>query len=405
MTGHWLVMTFHWDTCAVPLRRSSPITSSAQARELARRRLPGSVYGFIDGGNEAGVTVRDNVEAFSSIGFVPRVLSSSEPRDLRTTVLGREIAMPVITSPAGFIRIAHVDGEVAVARAGARAGIPTGLSILASVPVESVVAANADTWFQLYMIGGREGTALAIERARLAGVRVLIVTVDLAAGTGGHDRRPAQMPPGRVSVQAALRHASEIITRPHWAYGFARGGLDLVAPNAPGRGSGPMTIAEGSAALREHPPTWDDIRFIREQWEGPLVVKGIMHADDARRAADLGVDAVSVSNHGGNGLDGAPAPIHALPAVVEAVGERIEVFMDGGVRRGGDVVKAVALGARACLIGRSYIWALAARGETGVDEMLAAYRKAISGTMSLLDARSIADLGPQALFRREAGSR
>lgn len=196
--------------------------------------------------------------------------------------------MPVITTPAGFIRIAHRDGELAMARAGARAGIPTGLSILAGEPVEKVVAANPDTWFQEYMIGGRAGTEVAVERAKLAGARVLMVTVDLAAGTGGSDRRRAA--------------------------DFARGGLDLVAPNASRAHGKPMTIAEGSAALREHVPTWDDVAFIRSQWKGPLVVKGIVHADDARRAADLGADAVSVSNHGGNGLDGAPATIRARGA-------------------------------------------------------------------------------------------
>jgi len=375
----------------------TPLTSVEQARRRAQRRLPGSVYAFIDGGNEARVTVRANVDAFSDIGFRPHVASDLAPRDLRTTVLGREISMPLITTPAGFIRIAHRDGELGVARAAAAAGIPTGVSILASEPIESITAVNPDTWFQLYLIGGREGTAAAIARARAAGVRVLMVTVDLAAGTGGSDARRAAMPPGRVSAGAALRYAPEIATHPRWAASFLRGGLDLIAPNAPGRDGKPMTIAEGSAALREHPPTWADIAFIREQWDGPLVVKGIVTGDDARRAADLGVDAVSVSNHGGNGLDGAPATIRALPEVVSAVGDRIDVLMDGGVRRGGDVVKAVALGARAVLIGRPYIWAMAAGGEQGVTEILAAFRKGISGTLTLLDCPGVADLDPRVL--------
>jgi isopentenyl diphosphate isomerase/L-lactate dehydrogenase-like FMN-dependent dehydrogenase len=248
------------------------------------------------------------------------------------------------------------------------------------------------------MIGGREGSAVAIERARRAGVRVLIVTVDLAAGTGGSDTRKAAMPPGRIDLSSALRHAPEMLTHPRWALSFLRGGLDLTAPNVPGADGRTMTIAEGSAALREHPPTWEDIRFIREQWSGPLVVKGIITADDARIAADLGADAVSVSNHGGNGLDGAPATIRALPEVVAAVGDRIEVLMDGGVRRGGDVVKAVSLGARAVLIGRPYIWALAAGGEEGVDQVLALFRKGITGTMALLDRRTISDLDETALI-------
>jgi isopentenyl diphosphate isomerase/L-lactate dehydrogenase-like FMN-dependent dehydrogenase len=374
------------------------LESVAHARRLAKRHLPGSVYSFIEGGNEARITVRANVEAFEEIGFRPRVSSNHSMPDTRTTVLGSELSMPLITTPAGFIRIAHPGGELAVARAAARAGIATGVSILASTSIEEVTAVNPDTWFQLYMIGGREGTAVAIERARRAGVRVLIVTVDLAAGTGGSDTRKAAMPPGRIDLTSAVRHAPEMLTHPRWAVSFLRGGLDLTAPNVPGVDGRTMTIAEGSAALREHPPTWDDIRFIREHWKGPLVVKGIITAEDARIAADLGADAVSVSNHGGNGLDGAPATIRALPEVVAAVGDRIEVLMDGGVRRGGDVVKAVSLGARAVLIGRPYIWALAAGGEEGVDQVLALFRKGISGTMALLDRRTISDLDETALI-------
>lgn len=377
---------------------SGSLESVAHARRMAKRRLPGSVYSFIEGGNEARITVRANVEAFEEIGFRPRVSSDQSAPDTRTTVLGREIAMPLITTPAGFIRIANPAGELAVARAAARAGIPTGVSILASTAIEEITAVNPDTWFQLYMIGGREGTATAIERARKAGVRVLVVTVDLAAGTGGSDLRKAAMPPGRVDLASAVRHSPEMLTHPRWALSFLRGGLELTAPNVPGVNGRSMTIAEGSAALREHPPTWDDIAFIRGLWDGPLVVKGIVTGEDARRAVDLGVDAVSVSNHGGNGLDGAPATIRALPEVVAAVGDRIEVLMDGGVRRGGDVVKAVSLGARAVLIGRPYIWALAAGGEQGVDELLALFRRGITGTMALLDRRSVSDLDASALI-------
>jgi len=377
---------------------SRSLESVADARRRAKRHLPDSVYSFIEGGNEARITVRANVEAFEQIGFRPRVSSDQRATDTRTTVLGREISMPVITTPAGFIRIAHPGGELAVARAAARAGIATGVSILASTPIESITQVNPDTWFQLYLIGGRDSTAAAIERAHRAGVRVLVVTVDLAAGTGGSDTRRASMPPGRIDLASAVRHSPEMLTHPRWALNFLRGGLNLTAPNVPGVDGRTMSIAEGSAALRQHPPTWDDIRFIRELWHGPLVVKGIVTSEDARIAADLGVDAVSVSNHGGNGLDGAPATIRALPEVVAAVGDRIEVLMDGGVRRGGDVVKAVSLGARAVLIGRPYIWALAAGGEQGVDEILALFRKGIAGTMSLLDRRTIADLDETALI-------
>ena len=357
------------------------------------------MYWFIEGGNERGTTVRANCEGFEEIGFRPRVAHDHEPRGLSTHVLGREIAMPVITTPAGFIRIAHPDAELGVARAAAAAGIPVGISILASYPIEQITAVNPDTWFQLYMIGGRDGTEESIARAKRAGVRVLILTVDLAAGTGGNDWRRAPLPPGRVDLRSAIRFAPEMALHPTWAARFLRGGLDMVAPNAPGIHGRPMTVAEGSAALREHPPTWDDIAFVRERWSGPLVIKGIVTGEDARRAADYGVDAVSVSNHGGNGLDGAPATIRALPEVVAAAGDRLEVLLDGGVRRGGDVVKALALGARAVLVGRPYIWAMAVGGQDGVTAMLALFRKGIDGTLTLLAVQSVNDLGPEVLVQ------
>jgi isopentenyl diphosphate isomerase/L-lactate dehydrogenase-like FMN-dependent dehydrogenase len=358
------------------------------------RRLPRSVFGFIEGGSEARTTVRANEDAFEQILFRPRVAADRRPRELRTTVLGREIAMPVITAPAGLIRIAHPDGEAAVARAAEAAGIPVAVSILASRPIEEITGLASDVWFQLYMIGGRDGAEIAIDRARRAGCRVLVVTVDKAASTGGDDESYARSEvPGRIDLATAVRYAPEMVRRPRWAYHFVRGGLRLEVPNAPTAGPGEvMTVAEGGTALREHPPTWDDIAWIREQWSGPLVVKGIMAPDDARRAADLGVDAVSVSNHGGNALDGAQATVVALPEVVEAVGDRIEVLMDGGVRRGGDVVRALGLGARAVLIGRGYVWPLAAAGEDGVRQALELYRRGIDATLALLACPSVRDV-------------
>lgn len=389
----------------------SPVgfTSTEHARRLARRKLPQPVYDFIEGGTEEHRTVQENRAGFQEIGFRPRVLDDHRPRDLRTTVLGRELSMPVITTPAGFIRIAHPAGEVAVARAAAAAGIAVGISILASVPIEQITAVAPDVWFQLYMIGGREGSAIAIERARQAGCRVLVVTADLADNTMGNDRRPVPSPPGRVDLAAALRFAPQMALRPAWAVNFLRGGLTLNAPNAPGRDGHPMLMSEGGVALREHPPTWDDIAWIREQWDGPLVLKGVTSTEDARRAVDAGVDAVSVSNHGGNGLDGAPATIRVLPEIVAAVDGRIEVLLDGGVRRGGDVVKAVALGARAVLIGRPYIWALAAGGQAGVDSLLVLFRRNIDATLRLLSCPSVAELDrsmlrmPACTCHREGG--
>lgn len=377
--------------------RLPALSSTEQARRIAKRKLPASVYDFIEGGTEESRTVRANREGFQEIGFRARVPQDHLPRDLRTTVLGRELSMPVITTPAGFIRIAHPDAELAVARAAEEAGIAVGISTLASVAIEEITAAASDVWFQLYMVGGREGSEITIDRARRAGCRVLMVTVDLADNTGGNDRKPTPRPPGRVDLATALRFAPEMALRPRWALDFLRGGLALEAPHAPGLDGRPLTMDEGGIALRKHPPTWDDIAWIRERWTGPLVLKGVTDTEDARRAVDVGVDAVSVSNHGGNGLDGSPAAIRALPGVVAAVDGRIEVLLDGGVRRGGDVVKAVALGARAVLIGRPYIWALAAGGQPALTSLLTLYRRNIDATLRLLACRSVADLDPSVL--------
>ena len=365
------------------------------------------MYWFIEGGTEADLTVRANEQAFDQIGFRPRVANDHLPKGLATTVLGRELAMPVITAPAGLIRIAHPDGELGVARAAEAAGIAVGVSILASHSIEAITDVASDVWFQLYMIGGRDGTEVAIDRARAAGCRVLMVTVDKAAATGGKDRpRVRSEVPSHIDLKTALRFAPEVLLRPRWGYNFLKGGLRLEVPNAPTVVPGEvMTVSEGGAALLEYPPTWDDIAWIREQWDGPFVVKGIVSPDDARHAADLGVDAVSVSNHGGNSLDGGPAAIDALPAIVEAVDDRIEVLLDGGIRRGGDVVKAVALGARAVLIGRGYVWPLAVSGEQGVHEILQLFRRGIDATLALLACPSIQDLGPEHLILRNDTSR
>lgn len=379
------------------------LASVEHARQLARKKLPSSVYWFIEGGTETDATMRANPKAFEEIGFRPRVARDRLPKQLSRTVLGRELAMPVITAPTGLIRIAHPDGELGVARAAEEAGIAMAVSILASHPIEAITDVASDVWFQLYMIGGRAGSEIAIARARDAGCRVLIVTVDKAAGTGGKDNpRVTAEVPAKVDIRAAIQFAPEILRRPKWGYNFLKGGLRLEVPNAPSAIPGQaMTVAEGGAALSKYPPTWDDIAWMREQWDGPLVVKGLVEPDDARRAIDLGVDAVSVSNHGGNALDGGPATIHALPAVVEAVDDRIEVFLDGGIRRGGDVVKALALGARAVLIGRGYVWPLAAAGEDGVRQILRLFRTGIDGTLTLLACPSIDDLGREHLIMPE----
>ncbi len=376
-----------------------PLTSVAHARREARRKLPRSIYWYSEAGTELRRTVRANRDGFKEIGLQARVLDSHEPRKLSTTVLGREISMPLITTPAGFIRIAHPDGELGVARAAEAAGTAVGIGILASYPIEAITREASNVWFQLYMIGGREGSAIAMERARAAGCEVLIITVDFASLSGGQDyQRGHPGVPDRVDLPTALKYAPEMVTRPLWALNFLRGGVELRFPNSPPLdGNTDLTAGQIGAAIMAHPPTWDDIAWVRKQWGGPLVVKGITSTDDARRAVDEGVDAISVSNHGGNSLDGSPATIRVLPEIVDAVGDNLEVLLDGGVRRGSDVVKALALGAKAVMVGRPYIWALAAGGEQGVRQILEVYRQGIAGTLTLLGCPSVEDLNPSHL--------
>jgi isopentenyl diphosphate isomerase/L-lactate dehydrogenase-like FMN-dependent dehydrogenase len=319
------------------------------------------------------------------------VYDAHAPRDLTTTIFGQEIAMPVFPTPAGFLPMAHPAPELAVARAAAAYGVPMGLGILSSAAVEDVVKVNSNVWFQLYMIGGREGSQVAIERAQAAGCKALFVTVDWASSTGARERFDAvKGVPGRVDLRTAIRYAPEMARRPFWALRFLKGGLDLSFPNAPRTADGEvLTAAQAAMSIVAYPPTWDDLAWVRSVWRGPLIIKGITDPRDARRAIDIGADGISVSNHGGNGLDDGPAAIRALPAIVDAAGGQLEILLDGGVRRGGDVVKAAALGAKAVMFGRPYFWSLAAAGERGVHEMLGVYKRGITGTLMNLGCPSV----------------
>lgn len=383
---------------AAPLpRRARRLLGPDDARRAARRRLPGSVFRYFEGGSEERLTIEANREAFRSLAFRPHVGVAPTGVDASVDVLGTRLAMPVVLAPAGYIRLAHRDGELGAARAAQRAGIATAVSSLSSQPIEAIAdAAGGDlAWYQVYFAGGRAVVERAIERARVAGCGGLVVTIDMAAL--GSPERPLRggKVPTKIDLATALRHGPGMLVKPAWLAGFVRDGLSLDVPNLVDGSGRVLSVGEAAASIaQEPPPTWEDLEWIRAAWPGPLIVKGILRADDARRAVDVGADGVVVSNHGGNVLDGSVATLRALPEVVDAVGDRVEVLLDGGVRRGVDVVKAVALGARAVLIGRPYIWALAAAGEAGVDQTLRLFQQGVERTLALLGCRSVEDLEP-----------
>ena len=372
--------------------------SVAVAQRRAKRQLPKSVYSALIAGSEAGVTLADNVAAFSELGFAPHVADLPAQRDMSTTVMGQEVALPVLISPTG-VQSVHPDGELAVARAAAARGTAMGLSSFASKPIEDVVAANPRTLFQLYWAGTREQIATRIERARAAGAVGLIVTLDW---TFSHSRDwGSPKIPEKMDLRTAVRLLPEALTRPQWFIEWTRAGgpPDLTVPNmAPPGGASPTFFGAYGEWMMTPPPTWEDLRWLREQWHGPFMLKGVMRVDDARRAVDAGFTAISVSNHGGNNLDGTPASIRALPAVADAVSDQVEVLLDGGVRRGSDVVKALALGARAVMIGRAYLWGLAAAGQPGVENVFDILRNGIDAALLGLGRSSIAELSADDLI-------
>jgi pre-mycofactocin synthase len=368
--------------------------SVAEAQRRARRTLPRSVYGAIIAGSERGTTLQDNLAAFAELGFAPHVAQAPAQRDLSATVMGCRLALPVMISPTG-VQAVHPDGEVAVARAAAARGTAIGLSSFASKPVEEVVAANPQTLFQTYWCGTRQRICERLERARAAGVRGLIITLDWQFSHGRDWGSPRI--PDELDLKTMLSFLPETIVRPRWLKAWAKTGgpPPLTVPNMTISGERPPTFfAAYGEWMGTAPPTWEDLRWLIDWWDGPVMLKGIARADDARRAVDVGAAAISVSNHGGNNLDGQPASIRTLPAIFAAVGDQIEVVLDSGLRRGADAVKAIALGARATMIGRAYLWGLAANGQAGVENVLDIFASGIDSALRGLGRASVSELEP-----------
>lgn len=364
-------------------------------RAIAKRRLPGGVFDYVDGGAEDERTLHRNSAAFADIELRPRVLRDVSRIDTSTTLLGRLLPAPLVLAPTGFTRMVHPEGELAVARAAARAGLPYVLSTLSTRSIEEVAACSGGPkWFQVYVWRDRGLVKEMIERAAHAGYDALVLTVDTAVfGRRDRDlRRGFSLPP-----QIGLGTLADGVRHPGWTSRFLRGGPIKFA-NVVGRdvgdGSDAVSLADYINAQFDPSLTWSDVEWMRSLWDGRFVIKGIQTVADAMLAADLGVDAIALSNHGGRQLDSAPAPLDLVAPVADAVGDRAEIICDGGVRRGSDIVKAVALGARACTIGRAYLYGLGAAGERGVDHVLRMLDTDVRRTMALIGATSVAELTP-----------
>ena len=376
------------------MARVSPphVLNIGDLRRLAKRRLPRVVFDYIDGGADAEVTLRDNVKAYEQLTFRPRGAVAIPSIDLKTTILGAQLELPFILAPVGSTRLFYPNGEVLAARAAGKAGTAYVLSTLSGTPMEQVRAATSGpAWYQVYLCGGREASINMLKRAKAAGFTALVVTID----TGVPGLRERDLRNGIKELLgrgvAGLPYLGQMITRPAWIAGMLADGGLMKFPNVllP---TGPMPYADVGKTLEESVVCWDDLKWIRDLWDGKIVVKGVHTAEDAERVAAEGADALVVSNHGGRQLDGVPGSLRSLPEVLSAVGDKVEVLVDGGIRNGGDVVKALALGARGVLIGRAYAYGLAAAGETGVARSIEILRSGIVRTMKLLGVASVRDL-------------
>lgn len=374
--------------------RISKAVNIVDLRDLARHRVPRIVFNYIDGGAEGEWTLRANRRAFDAVTFRPRQAVAAPVCDLRTCVLGMELSMPLLLAPVGYLRVMHPGGEVAAARAAGKAGVGLILSTVSGHRLEDVKAASSGpVWYQLYLTGGRTAAENAMRRAMDAGYTVLVITIDSTViGHRERESRDGMEQLLRGSALSKIPFAPQILARPGWLARFLLDGGLPKMPNIVTAETGALRVRDAHSAMKREAFQWNDMQWIRTLWKGPVVIKGVLTAEDAKRSLDYGAAAVVVSNHGGRQLDGVPPSLQVLPAVVEEVQGRAEILMDSGIRRGSDVVKAICLGARAVLCGRAYAYGLAAGGEAGVTRSLEILRADLERCLRLLGCASVSTL-------------
>lgn len=394
------VARFRLPELSLRKRRLARSATVEDLRRVARRRLPRGVFDYIDGGAEDELTLAANSAAYRKLTFSPRVLRDVSDIDISSTLLGRELTYPLVLAPTGFTRIAHPEGELAVARAAKRAGLPYALSTLGTRSIEEVAEVGSDRlWFQVYTWRDRDLVAELIKRAANSGFEALCLTVDTAVlGRRERDVRRGFTLPPKIGLSTLL----DGIVHPGWSWAFLTS-KPIVFANVAGNmsvgdGTDAVSLAEYVGSQFDPALSWDDVDWLRDRWDGPLVLKGIQSVDDARIAAERGVDAIAISNHGGRQLDSAPATLDLLPSIADAVGGQLEIICDGGVRRGSDIVKALALGANAVMMGRPYLYGLGAAGEAGVDQVLTNFASEMERTMALIGCTTVDRLGPEFLL-------
>ena len=375
-------------------------------RRLARARLPDAVFDYLDGAADDEVTLQDSTRAFREVLFKPRFAVATPACDLGVTVLGQKLDLPFILAPIGYSRLMHPRGDLAASRAAGNNGTAYILSTMSGHRLEDVKAqSSGPTFYQLYLAGGRGAAEAAIARAKAAGFKALFVTIDTpVAGNRERDVRNGMKALMGTNPFAKLPYLPNILMHPRWLAGFVLDGMTRPFPNivlpGTGKGSGPLEAVDVAAALESAQVSWTDLKWIRDVWDGPIVIKGVMTADDARRSVDHGAQGIVVSTHAGRQLDGVAGSLRVLPGIVEAVGHQTEVLFDGGIRRGADVVRAMALGARACLLGRGYAYGMAAAGDAGVERAVEIFKADIVRTLKLLGCAKITDVNGQHVWHK-----